>query len=75
MLSPDDVLAADGRLAARLTGWESRPQQLAMARAVEARALLESARGGVGIGVWDRATCGWPPLACASAVSVMLPPV
>jgi ATP-dependent DNA helicase DinG len=53
MLSPDDVLAADGRLAARLTGWESRPQQLAMARAVEAairerRHLLCEAGTGVG---------------------------
>ena len=53
MLSPDDVLAADGRLAARLPGWESRPEQLAMARAVEAairerRHLLCEAGTGVG---------------------------
>ena len=53
MLSPDDVLAVDGRLAARLPGWESRPEQLAMARAVEAairerRHLLCEAGTGVG---------------------------
>ena len=53
MLSPDDVLAADGRLAARLPGWESRPEQLAMARAVQAaiserRHLLCEAGTGVG---------------------------
>jgi len=34
MLSPDDLLGPDGRLAARLAGWESRPQQLEMARLV-----------------------------------------
>jgi ATP-dependent DNA helicase DinG len=53
MLSPDDVLAADGRLAARLPGWESRPEQLAMARAVDAaigerRHLICEAGTGVG---------------------------
>jgi ATP-dependent DNA helicase DinG len=53
MLSPDDVLAADGRLAARLPGWESRPEQLAMARAVDAairerRHLMCEAGTGVG---------------------------
>jgi len=53
MLSPDDVLAADGRLAARHPGWESRPEQLAMARAVDAavrerRHLLCEAGTGVG---------------------------
>ena len=30
----DDLLAPEGRLAARLAGWESRPQQLEMARLV-----------------------------------------
>ena len=34
MTTPDDFLAPGGRLAARLPGWESRPQQLAMARLV-----------------------------------------
>jgi ATP-dependent DNA helicase DinG len=34
MTTPDDFLAPGGRLAARLSGWESRPQQLAMARLV-----------------------------------------
>ncbi len=40
MTSPDDFLAPGGRLAARLTGWESRPQQLEMARLV-AQAIAE----------------------------------
>ncbi|MFM7074495.1 MAG: helicase, partial [Planctomycetaceae bacterium] len=31
MTTPDDLLGPGGRLAARLPGWESRPQQLAMA--------------------------------------------
>jgi ATP-dependent DNA helicase DinG len=35
MTTPDDLLGPEGRLAARLAGWESRPQQLAMARLVE----------------------------------------
>lgn len=53
MLTPDDLLAADGRLAARLPGWEARPEQLAMARAVERaiagrRHLLCEAGTGVG---------------------------
>jgi len=34
MSTLDDVLAPGGRLAARLPGWESRPQQLDMARTV-----------------------------------------
>ena len=34
MLTPDHLLGPDGRLAARLAGWESRPQQLEMARLV-----------------------------------------
>jgi ATP-dependent DNA helicase DinG len=40
MLTPDDLLGPDGRLAARLAGWESRPQQLEMARLV-AEAIRE----------------------------------
>ncbi|NBW95921.1 MAG: helicase [Planctomycetia bacterium] len=40
MISPDDFLAPDGRLAARLAGWESRPEQLEMARLV-AEAIAE----------------------------------
>lgn len=40
MTTPDDLLGPDGRLAARLTGWESRPQQLEMARLV-AEAIRE----------------------------------
>jgi len=40
MTSPDDFLAPGGRLAARLTGWESRPQQSEMARLV-AQAIAE----------------------------------
>ncbi len=39
-LTPDDFLAPGGRLAARLAGWESRPQQLEMA-AVVAQAIAE----------------------------------
>jgi ATP-dependent DNA helicase DinG len=51
MSTPDDVLAPDGRLAARLAGWESRPQQLEMARTVAAaiasrqHALIEAGTG------------------------------
>jgi ATP-dependent DNA helicase DinG len=40
MTTPDDLLAPGGRLAARLTGWESRPQQLEMANLV-AQAIAE----------------------------------
>ena len=36
MTTPADLLAPDGRLAARLAGWESRPQQLDMADCVAA---------------------------------------
>ncbi len=35
MTTPDDLLGPEGRLAARLAGWESRPQQLEMARLVD----------------------------------------
>jgi len=34
MLTTDELLGPNGRLAARLAGWESRPQQLEMARLV-----------------------------------------
>ena len=40
MATPTDFLAPGGRLAARLAGWESRPQQLEMADLV-ARAIAE----------------------------------
>ncbi len=40
MTTPDDLLGPEGRLAARLAGWESRPQQLEMARLVD-RAIHE----------------------------------
>jgi ATP-dependent DNA helicase DinG len=40
MTTPADFLAPGGRLAARLAGWESRPQQLEMAELV-ARAIAE----------------------------------
>ena len=49
----DDLLAPDGRLAARLAGWESRPQQLDMARLVaEAIATRRHAivEAGTGVG-------------------------
>ncbi|MFM9023811.1 MAG: ATP-dependent DNA helicase [Planctomycetaceae bacterium] len=49
----DDLLAAAGRLAARLSGWESRPQQLEMARVVaEAIAARRHAvvEAGTGVG-------------------------
>jgi ATP-dependent DNA helicase DinG len=51
MLTPEDFLAPDGRLAARLVGWESRPQQLEMAavvaEAIERRrhAVVEAGTG------------------------------
>lgn len=35
MTTPDELLGPHGRLAARLAGWESRPQQLEMARLVD----------------------------------------
>ena len=53
MATCDDFLAADGRLAARLAGWESRPQQLEMARVVaEAIAARRHAviEAGTGVG-------------------------
>jgi ATP-dependent DNA helicase DinG len=34
MTTPDELLSPTGRLAARLAGWESRPQQMAMANLV-----------------------------------------
>jgi ATP-dependent DNA helicase DinG len=34
MTTPEDLLSPQGRLAARLVGWEPRPQQLAMARLI-----------------------------------------
>ncbi|MFM8703947.1 MAG: helicase, partial [Planctomycetia bacterium] len=34
MTTPDELLSPTGRLAARLEGWESRPQQMAMANLV-----------------------------------------
>jgi ATP-dependent DNA helicase DinG len=40
MPTPADFLGTDGRFAARLPGWESRPQQMQMAEAV-ARAIQE----------------------------------
>jgi ATP-dependent DNA helicase DinG len=40
MPAPADFLGPDGRFAARLAGWESRPQQMQMAEAV-ARAIRE----------------------------------
>ncbi|MFM9058844.1 MAG: ATP-dependent DNA helicase [Planctomycetaceae bacterium] len=49
----DDLLAPDGRLAARLAGWESRPQQVDMARLVaEAIAARRHAvvEAGTGVG-------------------------
>jgi ATP-dependent DNA helicase DinG len=53
MTTPADLLAPGGRLAARLAGWESRPQQLAMADLV-ARAIAERrhaiVEAGTGVG-------------------------
>ena len=40
MESPSSFLASDGRLAARIAGWESRPQQVAMAELVS-RAIAD----------------------------------
>ena len=34
MTTPDELLSPTGRLAARLAGWESRPQQMAMANLI-----------------------------------------
>lgn len=51
MLSPEEFLAPDGRLAARLPGWESRPQQVEMARLIAAaiaerrHAIVEAGTG------------------------------
>ena len=35
MLSPDEILGPEGRIAARMKNYEHRPQQLDMARAVD----------------------------------------
>jgi len=53
MLTPDELLGPSGRLAARLAGWESRPQQLEMARLVaegirERRHVIVEAGTGTG---------------------------
>jgi ATP-dependent DNA helicase DinG len=52
-LTPDDFLAPGGRLAARLAGWESRPEQQEMA-AVVAQAIAERrhavVEAGTGVG-------------------------
>ena len=53
MTTPDDLLAPGGRLSARLTGWESRPQQLEMANLIAAaiaarRHVVVEAGTGVG---------------------------
>jgi len=53
MLTPADILGPDGRIAARLPGYEMRPQQLQMADAVadamrERRHLIVEAGTGVG---------------------------
>jgi hypothetical protein len=51
MTTTDEVLAPLGRLAARLAGWESRPQQMAMASLVAAairdrhHAIVEAGTG------------------------------
>jgi len=53
MTSPEEFLAPGGRLAARLAGWESRPEQLEMARLVaEAIASRRHAivEAGTGVG-------------------------
>ncbi|MFM7035849.1 MAG: hypothetical protein ACKOYJ_11820, partial [Planctomycetia bacterium] len=53
MLRPEDFLAPDGRLAARLPVWESRPQQVDMAGLIsqaiaERRHAIVEAGTGVG---------------------------
>jgi ATP-dependent DNA helicase DinG len=53
MTTPEDFLAPGGRLAARLPGWESRPQQIEMANLVaEAIASRRHAivEAGTGVG-------------------------
>jgi len=51
MTTPDELLSPTGRLAARLAGWESRPQQMAMANLVAAaianrqHAIVEAGTG------------------------------
>jgi ATP-dependent DNA helicase DinG len=51
MTTPDELLSPTGRLAARLTGWESRPQQMAMANliadaiATRQHAIIEAGTG------------------------------
>ena len=40
MHTPEEFLAPDGRLAARVAGWESRPQQLEMAAVVTVGVIL-----------------------------------
>ena len=53
MTTPEEFLAPGGRLAARLAGWESRPQQIEMANLVaEAIAARKHAivEAGTGVG-------------------------
>jgi len=53
MQSPDEFLAPGGRLAARLTGWEARPQQLEMANLIAeaiARRRHAIVEAGTGVG-------------------------
>ena len=51
MTTPDELLSPTGRLAARLAGWESRPQQMAMANLIAAaianrqHAIVEAGTG------------------------------
>jgi ATP-dependent DNA helicase DinG len=53
MFTPDEILGPSGRIAARLTNYESRPEQLAMAEAVD-RAIREKrhlvVEAGTGVG-------------------------
>ena len=53
MFTPDEILGPSGRIAARLKNYESRPEQLAMAEAVD-RAIREKhhlvVEAGTGVG-------------------------
>jgi ATP-dependent DNA helicase DinG len=74
MTTPDDLLAPGGRLAARLPGWEARPQQLEMARLItEAIAERTHAVVEAGTGVGKSLAYLVPAVLAATADQVESP--
>jgi len=74
MITPEEFLAPGGRLAARLAGWESRPQQLEMAALVsEAIAARRHAIVEAGTGVGKSLAYLVPAVLAATADQADLP--